>query len=99
MLAVDEAPDGYPRLAAFVDSDPNFMIYRRFGYLRTRLLLYYQAGLQDLEERLDEKDEMSFENPNYLPDLRSRDRDDMYNQQGRKELMQSLSKQLILYGR
>lgn len=44
---------GYPRLAAFLDSDENFMVYRRFGYLQSRLLLEKQDELRLLEEKLD----------------------------------------------
>lgn len=40
-------------LAAFLDSDDNFMIYRRFGYLQARLLLEKQEELRRLEEDLD----------------------------------------------
>jgi hypothetical protein len=40
-------------LAAFLDSDDNFMIYRRFGFLQARLLLEKQEQLRRLEEDLD----------------------------------------------
>jgi hypothetical protein len=51
--AVQDCPKGYPLLAAFLDSDDNFMIYRRFGYLQARLLLEKQEELRRLEEDLD----------------------------------------------
>ncbi|KAH7330214.1 hypothetical protein BKA65DRAFT_565359 [Rhexocercosporidium sp. MPI-PUGE-AT-0058] len=44
---------GYPYLAAFMDSDENFMIYRRFGFLHARLLLQKQDELRLMEEQLD----------------------------------------------
>ncbi|KIV79938.1 hypothetical protein PV11_07477 [Exophiala sideris] len=47
-----EMPDGYPRVAAFLDSDENFMLYRRFGYLQSRLLLEKQEELRKLERDL-----------------------------------------------
>ncbi|KAL9079449.1 MAG: hypothetical protein Q9157_001658 [Trypethelium eluteriae] len=43
----------YPHLAAFLDSDENFMVYRRFGYLQSRLLLEKQDELRKLERKLD----------------------------------------------
>jgi hypothetical protein len=58
-VVVQDCPKGYPLLAAFLDSDDNFMIYRRFGYLQARLLLEKQEQLRRLEwelELLDEKD-------------------------------------------
>lgn len=47
-----ECPKGYPRLAAFLSSDENFMIYRRFGFLQSRLILYKQDTLRALEDEL-----------------------------------------------
>lgn len=43
-------------LAAFLDSDENFMIYRRFGYAQSRLLLQKQAELQQIEKAVEELD-------------------------------------------
>lgn len=43
-------------MATFLDSDENFMIYRRFGYLHSRMLLRLQDKLRTLESRLDEND-------------------------------------------
>jgi hypothetical protein len=47
---------GYPEVATFLDSDDNFMICRRFGYLHWRVLLEKQRELQYLENALDETD-------------------------------------------
>lgn len=47
---------GYPRLAAFVNSDENFQIYRRFGFLQARTLLDIQNELGLLEKELDKLD-------------------------------------------
>lgn len=54
--AVLECPEGYPSVATFLDSDENFMLYRRFGYLQARLLLDKQDDLRRLEARLDKLD-------------------------------------------
>jgi hypothetical protein len=56
---------GYPKLAAFLDSDENFMLYRRFGYLQSRLLLEKQDELRVLEEKLDKMDEHDFDDDTY----------------------------------
>lgn len=63
--------EGYPHLAAFLDSDENFMLYRRFGFLQARLLLNKQDQLRALEEQLDEIDSEDDEEH-----LKSRDMDD-----------------------
>jgi hypothetical protein len=43
-------------LAAFLDSDENFMTYRRFGFVQARLLLEKQERLRLLEVELDNLD-------------------------------------------
>jgi hypothetical protein len=55
-LLVRQFLDGYPNLAAFTNSDEDFAIYRRFGYLQARLLLDKQDQLRLLEEKLDQHD-------------------------------------------
>jgi hypothetical protein len=47
---------GYPSLAAFLNSDDSFMLYRRFGFLQARLLLDSQDELRILEMELDKMD-------------------------------------------
>jgi hypothetical protein len=53
---VDACPAGYPRLAVFLDSDDCFSVYRRFGFLQSRLLLNKQDKLRQLEDALDSLD-------------------------------------------
>ena len=48
---------GYPNLATFTNSDEDFAVYRRFGYLQARLLLDKQDQLRLLEEQLDLHDD------------------------------------------
>ena len=55
-MIVQKFPRGYPHLAAFADSDESYMLYRRFGYLQSRILLDKQDELRCLEEQLDELD-------------------------------------------
>ncbi|RDW82287.1 hypothetical protein BP6252_03399 [Coleophoma cylindrospora] len=52
---------GYRSLATFLDSDENFMLYRRFGYLHSRMLLKKQDELRELEFELDECDDDDIE--------------------------------------
>lgn len=54
---VEKCEVGYPYLASFLDSDENFMIYRRFGFLHARLLLQRQDELRIMEEELDRMDQ------------------------------------------
>ncbi|KAI9894817.1 MAG: hypothetical protein M1814_000036 [Vezdaea aestivalis] len=54
---LSEIPRGYPKLAAFLDSDDSFAIYRRFGFLNARLLLNKQDELRSMEDELKMLDE------------------------------------------
>ncbi|PSN67486.1 hypothetical protein BS50DRAFT_600854 [Corynespora cassiicola Philippines] len=53
---LEGCPMGYPRLAAFNASEQNFMLYRSFNYVHSRLLLNLQTSIQALEAELDEID-------------------------------------------
>ena len=55
-LEVEDYPQGYPRLATFLNSDDSFSIYRGFGYLQSRLILEKQNELEILEEKVDRMD-------------------------------------------
>jgi hypothetical protein len=52
MRIVDDHPNGYPRFAAFMNSDENFLICRKYGFLHNRVLLYRQDELRALEQEL-----------------------------------------------
>ncbi|KAL2037595.1 hypothetical protein N7G274_009708 [Stereocaulon virgatum] len=58
---IDDHPRGYPKLAAFVNSDENFLVCRKYGFLRSRVLLYRQDELSKLEKTLIELDELDSE--------------------------------------
>ena len=73
---MESCPEGYPNLAAFLDSDENFMLYRRFGYLQSRILLHKQDELRALEEQLDRQDRKDAADPKTKRLLQSRDLDD-----------------------
>ncbi|KAH0565077.1 hypothetical protein GP486_001534 [Trichoglossum hirsutum] len=70
----EKYPDGYPRLAAVVNSDDNFVIYRRFGRLQARQLLELEAELTELEEELDRIDSTQEKDSELEPNLHNRER-------------------------
>jgi hypothetical protein len=81
-----------------VDSDSTFRIYRRFGFLRTRLLLYHQDILAEMEAKLDwldRDDARSRETQRYLS---SRREDDLRQGSPRKALFKDIESQLEIYG-
>ncbi|KAI9729941.1 MAG: hypothetical protein M1834_006138 [Cirrosporium novae-zelandiae] len=93
---IDFHPQGYPRLAAFINSDENFMMCRRFGFLHTRVLLYRQDELRELEDQLICLDQEDFEeNPKLL---QSRALDDAQEGSFRRGLIQTIDDKLKEYG-
>jgi hypothetical protein len=56
MILVDDHPKGYPRTAVYINSDFDSALFRRFGDLHARSLLYKQVELTELEERLAKLD-------------------------------------------
>jgi hypothetical protein len=53
---LENNPNGFPRLAAFQASDPNFGLYRSYSYLHSRILLDLQSEITELEDELDHID-------------------------------------------
>jgi hypothetical protein len=92
---IDFHPNGYPRLAAYINSDDNFMMCRRFGFLHTRVLLYRQDELRELEDQLVRLDAEDAECED--PILTSRVLDDAQEGSGRKGLIQEIDDKLKEY--
>jgi hypothetical protein len=92
---VEECPEGYPRLAALLDSDENFMLYRRFGFLQSRILLNKQDELRELEMDLDSLDKADQKRDPSL--LRSREKDNALNGR-RKKLLSDSEEKFKEYG-
>ena len=89
-------PSGYPKLAAAINCDPNFMIYRRFGYMRNRMLLYHQEGLALLERELDQLDaEDEAVDKRFLG---SRARDESRKEPRRRRLFHRINEEMHIYG-
>ncbi|KAI9773663.1 MAG: hypothetical protein M1840_006937 [Geoglossum simile] len=76
---IDKHPSGYPRLAAFMESDESFKMYRHFGYIHTRVLLHLQCELADMETRLKVMDERDSQDESSKVFLQSQKRDSKGN--------------------
>jgi hypothetical protein len=53
---VEDYPAGYPQLAAFIASDDNYSIFRKFDRASNRVLLHLQSEIAALDKGLDEMD-------------------------------------------
>ena len=90
-IAVEDSPQGYPRMAAFLDSDDCFSVYRRFGFLHARLLLHKQDELRVLEEDLRDMDDRDAGKKATKAFLMSRAKDDL-----RRDLPENLKRKTLL---
>jgi hypothetical protein len=93
---VKSCPAGYPRLAAFLDSDDCFSVYRRFGFLQSRLLLNKQDKLRELEEALDGLDQQEAAADATRP--KTRDIDEEYSER-RERLLNAIEVEYTSYGK
>lgn len=82
---MENCPEGYPRLAAFLSSEQNFSIYRGFTYLHARVLLGLQDQIVALERELDKKDQLD-KNNGFEDRLQSRARDEIEDTDTRSRL-------------
>lgn len=99
---MEKCPEGYPRLAAFLSSEPNFSTYRGFAYLHSRVLLGLQDQIVALERELDAKDTMDEEN-HMSRRLKSRARDERDARQDgddrpRERILNDIRHKLVEYG-
>ncbi|KAI4104672.1 MAG: hypothetical protein LQ339_003750 [Xanthoria mediterranea] len=86
---------GYPKIAALANADPSFLIYRKFGWLHNRLLLYLQDELVALEYKLNKLDRNTFANDN---DVKLKSRREDYNNPGlRRDTVKQIAEKLKEY--
>lgn len=96
---VDDEPNGFPRIARIIDSSKDLWVFRRFGYLRVRLIQYYQSRISEFEQKLrllDEEDSKGDEDQK--ANLRNRRVDDSQDVSQRKALFHALLEHLRIYG-
>lgn len=79
-----------------MDTDPNFMIFRRFGFLRIRLILNQQDKLAAFETDLDYYDRTDDNGSRSF--VRSRLADMNRPERHRQDLFAALHSELKLYG-
>jgi hypothetical protein len=90
----DKIPDGYPKLAALMSKDEDYIIFRRFSNLNARNLLYLQDELVTLENQLESIDS-DLQRIGERDVLKSRER--FCEDIGRKELVLEIRRLLAEY--
>jgi len=97
-FSLESFPNGYSRLAAFIDSDIDLVMYRRFGQLHSRSLLYRQAEITALEEKLASLDRADAQDPQTVwKNHTTISHEDGYMNEERKELMELIDIKLKEY--
>lgn len=96
-LTVDRYPPGYGKVAAFEDCDPSFLIFRKFGWLHSRVLLHLQDEVQELEEALESLDDWEFSSGDPSR-LKNRRIDYGRSKAPRKDLLLEIGAKLAEYG-
>ena len=105
MSTVEDHPIGYPRQAAFADSDESFAIYRRFGYIHARLLMHRQDELRALEDKLGDMDKRDNKDESRRRRLTSREVDDGLSKReelgrdSRSVLFNQIEEKVLKYGK
>ncbi|KAL8657937.1 MAG: hypothetical protein Q9226_001432 [Calogaya cf. arnoldii] len=87
---------GYPKVAAFANADPSFLIYRKFGWLHNRSLLYLQDEIVALEHKLNKLDQRTFAHEDEVK-LKSR-REDIGTPGMRRDTFKQIAEKLKEYG-
>ncbi|KAL8738108.1 MAG: hypothetical protein Q9181_001055 [Wetmoreana brouardii] len=95
--SLDQYLVGYPKVAAYENTDPNFLIYRKFGWLHNRILMYLQDELVELEYKLEIIDKRTFSEEDDVQ-LKSR-RLDYAESPARRNLVKRIAEKLEMYGK
>ena len=94
----DTFPDGWPRVAAFLESCDSFSIYRRFGQSHSRLLVIHERNIAVLEAQIHNLDKIDDEGG---PDMQFRLKN-RYHEEGfdttKRDLEEKLEKEILAYG-
>ncbi|KAG8533704.1 uncharacterized protein KY384_001445 [Bacidia gigantensis] len=89
---------GYARVAAFQDSDPSWLQYRKFGWLHNNVLLVLQEELQSLEDELEEFFDNACKHEEGRMLIRSRDEDRNREHSEWTDIIDRIKEKLEVYG-
>lgn len=91
-ILVEAFRQGYPRFAAFINCDRDFVAFRGFGRLHARVLLLKQDEIIELEQKLQNLDDIEAN----AYQLASR-RHDLASQ--RSQILSKIEEKLVEYGK
>ena len=94
---MDDYPPGYGKVAAIEDLDSDFLIFRKFGWLRNYALLHLQDEIFHMQQKLERLDKWE-ETRGDFRKLLSRRRDYVKDESSRKRLLEDVHNKLAQYG-
>jgi hypothetical protein len=94
---LEKYPDGWPRLAAFLNSADNSAIFRRFGQLHCRELVMLQTEITKLEQKLAELDKHDSESASTSYRLKTTYHEDGWDT-AHMNLREKIRVKLLIYG-
>jgi hypothetical protein len=95
---VEDHAEGYPRISAYINSDEDTVLFRRFGTLTARSLLYKTVEITALEEKLKKMDnEDGLADNNSWKNKHSTSYNGGYMNLERKALMEEIDRKLASY--
>jgi hypothetical protein len=90
-------PDGWPRVAGFLESSDSFGIYRKFGHCHARLLVTHMSNITEMEEKLSRLDRLDADGGNDT-DWRLKNRRHMEGpDMTKRDLEEKIEKELSVY--
>jgi hypothetical protein len=97
--SIDEnLPDGWPRVAAFLEGCHSFGIYRRFGQCHSRLLVTHMSNITEIESQLRKLDKSDADGGGATQfRLKNRRREEGFDNT-KIDLLEKLRAELIAYG-
>ena len=95
---VNECTQGYGKVAGIENLDPDFLIYKKFGWLHNYALLHRQDELNELQEELEAIDQWEYRDGEPRR-MTSRRLDYGRKESKRKELMDKVHLKLEKYGK
>lgn len=95
---VEDHPNGFPRFAAWMNCDENFLLARRYGWLHNRVIMFRQSELHELEQELVDTDK-ELEDAGDTDALTGHD-SFAFGEAGaeRKKILQAIDDKLVEYG-
>jgi hypothetical protein len=94
---VDDYPEGFPKLAAFISCDDSLAMHRSFKYCHNRVLLHLEVEITELEKKLHILDKEDAADPDRMHRLQWTEHEEGWDTT-QAELVDKLISKLNKYG-